>query len=43
MMLMLLIPLLTMRLFSEEFKQKTDQMILTSPVKLHVGSSLGRA
>lgn len=34
MLLMLLIPLLTMRLFSEEFKQKTDQMILTSPVKL---------
>lgn len=34
MMLMLLIPLLTMRLFSEELKQKTDQMILTSPLKL---------
>ena len=34
MLLMLLIPLLTMRLFSEEFKQKTDQMILTAPVRL---------
>lgn len=34
MLLMLLIPLLTMRLFSEEFKQKTDQMILTAPLKL---------
>ena len=34
MMLMLLIPLLTMRLFSEEFKQKTDQMLLTSPLRL---------
>lgn len=34
MLLMLLIPLLTMRLFSEEFKQKTDQMILTSPLRL---------
>lgn len=27
-------PLLTMRLFSEEFKQKTDQLLLTSPVKV---------
>lgn len=34
MLQMLLIPLLTMRLFSEEFKQKTDQMILTAPVRL---------
>ena len=34
MLLMLLIPLLTLRLFSEEFKQKTDQMILTAPVRL---------
>lgn len=34
MLLMLLIPILTMRLFSEEFKQKTDQMILTAPLRL---------
>ena len=34
MLFMLLIPLLTMRLFSEEFKQKTDQMILTAPLRL---------
>lgn len=34
MLFMLLIPLLTMRLFSEEFKQKTDQMILTAPLSL---------
>lgn len=27
-------PLLTMRLFSEEFKQKTDQLLLTSPVSV---------
>ena len=27
-------PLLTMRLFSEEFKQKTDQLLLTSPVRI---------
>ena len=27
-------PLLTMRLFSEEFKQRTDQLLLTSPVKV---------
>lgn len=41
MILMLLIPLLTMRLFSEEFKQKTDQMILTAPLKLS-GIVLGK-
>ena len=34
MLFMLLIPLLTMRLFSEEFKQKTDQMIFTAPLRL---------
>ncbi|MBR4439378.1 MAG: ABC transporter permease subunit [Clostridia bacterium] len=32
--LVLLIPVLTMRLFSEERKQKTDQLLLTSPVGL---------
>lgn len=30
----LLIPLLTMKLFSEEKKQKTDQLLLTAPVSL---------
>lgn len=28
------VPLLTMRLFSEEFKQKTDQLLLTSPTSV---------
>lgn len=32
--LMFLLPLLTMRLFSEEFKLKTDQLLLTSPVSM---------
>ena len=32
--LMFIIPLLTMRLMSEEMKQKTDQMLLTAPVKI---------
>lgn len=31
---LLLLPLLTMRLMSEEKKQKTDQLLLTSPVSL---------
>ena len=29
--LIFIVPFLTMRLFSEEFKQKTDQLLLTSP------------
>lgn len=33
-LLMLMLPLLTMKLFSEEKKQKTEQLILTSPVSL---------
>lgn len=32
--LIFLIPLLTMRAFSEEKKQKTDQLLLTAPVRL---------
>lgn len=32
--LVILIPILTMRIFSEERKQKTDQLLLTSPVSL---------
>lgn len=31
---LVLIPLLTMRLFSEEAKQKTDQLLYTSPIKI---------
>ncbi len=31
--LIVLAPVLTMRTFSEEYKQKTDQLLLTSPVK----------
>lgn len=32
-MLIFMIPILTMRTFSEEYKQKTDQLLLTAPVK----------
>ena len=32
--LMVFVPLLTMRLLSEDKKQKTDQLILTAPVSL---------
>ncbi len=32
---MFLVPVLTMRLFAEDFKLKTDQLLLTAPVKLH--------
>jgi len=31
--MMFLTPILTMRVFSEEYKQKTDQLLLTTPVK----------
>lgn len=31
--MMVLVPILTMRTFSEDYKQKTDQLLLTSPVK----------
>ena len=31
--LMVLVPILTMRTFSEDYKQKTDQLLLTAPVK----------
>ena len=34
MVLMIFVPLLTMRLLSEYKKQKTDQLILTAPVSL---------
>jgi ABC-2 type transport system permease protein len=34
-MFIILIPMLTMRLFAEEIKQKTDQMLFTSPVKIY--------
>jgi len=32
MVMMFITPILTMRVFSEEFKQKTDQLLLTTPV-----------
>jgi len=32
--MMFLTPILTMRVFSEEYKQKTDQLLFTSPVRL---------
>ena len=34
-LLIVLIPLLTMKLFSEERKQKTEQLLLTAPVSLY--------
>lgn len=40
-MLIFMIPILTMRTFSEEYKLKTDQLLLTSPVK-PVGIVLGK-
>lgn len=33
-LLIFIVPFLTMRLFSEEFKQKTDQLLLTSPTSV---------
>lgn len=33
--LLILVPIITMRLFSEESKQKTDQLLLTAPVKVY--------
>lgn len=32
---LVLIPIITMRLFSDEAKQKTDQLLYTSPLKMH--------
>lgn len=40
-MLIFMIPILTMRTFSEEYKLKTDQLLLTSPVR-PVGIVLGK-
>lgn len=40
-MMIFLIPILTMRTFSEDYKQKTDQLLLTSPVRL-TGIVLGK-
>lgn len=34
-MLIVLVPILTMKLFSEERKQKTEQLLLTAPVSLY--------
>jgi len=39
--MMFLTPILTMRVFSEEFKQKTDQLLFTSPIKV-TGIVLGK-
>lgn len=39
--MMILMPILTMRTFSEDYKQKTDQLLLTSPVK-PVGIVMGK-
>ncbi len=40
-MLIFMVPILTMRTFSEEYKLKTDQLLLTSPVR-PVGIVLGK-
>ena len=39
--MMILVPILTMRTFSEDYKQKTDQLLLTSPVR-PVGIVVGK-
>jgi ABC-2 type transport system permease protein len=39
--LMILVPILTMRTMSEDYKQRTDQLLLTSPVK-PIGIVLGK-
>ena len=39
--MMVLVPILTMRTFSEDYKQKTDQLLLTSPVR-PVGIVMGK-
>ena len=39
--MMILVPILTMRTFSEDYKQKTDQLLLTSPVR-PVGIVMGK-
>ena len=31
---LLIVPILTMRTFSEDYKQKTDQLLFTAPVRL---------
>ena len=38
--MLIMIPILTMRLMAEENKQKTDQLLLTSPVSLWESSFL---
>lgn len=39
--LMILVPILTMRTFSEDYKQRTDQLLLTAPVR-PVGIVMGK-
>ena len=39
--MMILVPILTMRTFNEDYKQKTDQLLLTSPVR-PVGIVMGK-
>jgi len=37
--LMFLLPMLTMRLFADEKKMRTEELLLTSPVRLSPSSS----